>query len=123
LPCRRERNQPFHYRLQEKVLVHEVINGGTTCNCQTRVSPSRISTTTKIFADFMKGAQESVARRIAKPSFQPTARDKLIYFTTLPWLSFTSLAHARNADVENSVPRLLLAGCQRKLSHIDPFFS
>jgi len=33
-------------------------------------------------------------------------RDDLIYFTTLPWVSFTSFAHARNRGRGDSVPRI-----------------
>jgi len=33
-------------------------------------------------------------------------RDDLIYFTTLPWVSFTSFAHARKRGRGDSVPRI-----------------
>ncbi len=100
--------EPFHYRLQDdKVLVHEVINGGTTVLLPDETFTFAYFDFDQDFDVFMKGAQESVARTIAKPSFQPTPRDNLIYFTTLPWLSFTSFAHARKRGRGDSVPRIV----------------
>ena len=31
----------------------------------------------------------------------------MIYFTTLPWISFTSFAHARNKGRGDSIPRIV----------------
>jgi len=99
--------EPFRYRLQdEKVLVHEVINGGTTVLLPDETFTFAYFDYRVDFDDFMKGAQESVAQTITKPTFQPTPRDNLIYFTTLPWFSFTSFAHARKRGRGDSVPRI-----------------
>jgi chloramphenicol O-acetyltransferase type A len=99
--------EPFRYRLQDdKVLVHEVINGGTTVLLPDETFTFAYFDYHEDFDDFMKGAQVSVAQTIAKPTFQPTPRDNLIYFTTLPWFSFTSFAHARKRGRGDSVPRI-----------------
>ena len=37
---------------------------------------------------------------------KPTMRDDLIYFTVLPWVSFSSFAHARTPGRGESVPRI-----------------
>lgn len=99
--------EPFHYRLQgEQVLIHEVINGGTTVLLPDESFTFAYFDYHDDFDEFMKGAQESVAQTIARPTFEPTPRDNLIYFTTLPWLSFTSFAHARKRGRGDSVPRI-----------------
>ncbi|HEX3280018.1 MAG TPA: chloramphenicol acetyltransferase [Pyrinomonadaceae bacterium] len=99
--------EPFHYRLQgEQVLVHEVINGGTTVLLPDESFTFAYFDYHEDFDEFMTGAQKSVARTIAHPTFEPTPRDNLIYFTTLPWLSFTSFAHARKRGRGDSVPRI-----------------
>jgi chloramphenicol O-acetyltransferase type A len=99
--------EPFHYRLQgEQVLVHEVINGGTTVLLPDETFTFAYFDYHEDFDEFMKGAQESVAQTIARPTFEPTPRDNLIYFTTLPWFSFTSFAHARKRGRGDSVPRI-----------------
>ena len=99
--------EPFRYRLQDdKVIVHEVIHGGTTVLLPDETFTFAYFDYHEDFDDFMKGAQESVAQTIAKPTFQPTPRDNLIYFTALPWFSFTSFAHARKRGRGDSVPRI-----------------
>jgi chloramphenicol O-acetyltransferase type A len=100
--------EPFRYRLHDdKVLVHEVINGGTTVLLPNETFVFAYFDYLEDFDEFMKGAQQSVAQTIANPTFQPTPRDNLIYFTTLPWLSFTSFAHARKRGRGDSVPRIV----------------
>ena len=99
--------EPFRYRLQDgKVLVHEVINGGSTVLLADDTFTFAYFDYHEDFDEFMAGAQAAVARTIAEPNFQPTPRDNLIYFTTLPWFSFTSFAHARKRGRGDSVPRI-----------------
>jgi chloramphenicol O-acetyltransferase type A len=38
---------------------------------------------------------------------KPTLRDDVIYHTTLPWISFTSFAHARTKGRGDSIPRIV----------------
>ena len=43
----------------------------------------------------------------AKNPLKPTMREDVIYHTTLPWISFTSFAHARNKGRGDSIPRIV----------------
>jgi chloramphenicol O-acetyltransferase type A len=100
--------EPFRYRLRDgRVIVHDVVHGGTT------VLLANESFTFAYFNyqdDFDKFATE--AGRAVKQAqtgndpFKPTSRDDTIYFTALPWVSFTSFSHARNWGREDSVPRI-----------------
>lgn len=67
------------------------------------------------FADFRAlGAQAMQAVRDGPPGFQepepgfdPDDADAaLIYFTTLPWVHFTSFSHARPLPAADSIPRI-----------------
>ena len=99
--------EPFRYRLRDgKVIVHEVINGGTTVLLPNESFTFAYFDHNKDFEQFMLAAQRSVREAQAGNSFEPTASDNTIYFTTLPWVSFTSFAHARNWSREDSVPRI-----------------
>ena len=101
--------EPFHYRLRgDQVLVHDVINGGTTV-----LLPNEAFTLTYFdyhedFARFMHGAKASVAEtRSGDGAFRPRHDDDArIHFTVLPWISFTSFSHARNWRREDSVPKV-----------------
>ena len=55
-------------------------------------------------------AQALAAARSAEPAFVPRVGDAaLLHFTTLPWLHFTSFAHARHrspSDASDSIPKI-----------------
>lgn len=102
--------EPFRYRLREgKVLVHEVINGGTTV-----ILPNE--TFTLVYFDhadsyrkFMDGATKAVeAIKSGDGAFRPKHEDDArIHCTTLPWIAFTSFSHARRWwHKEDSVPKI-----------------
>jgi len=100
--------EPFRYRLQDgKVLVHDVIHGGTTVLLPNETFTFAYFEYTRNFKQFMDAARTSVERaRSGKQPFQATSSDALIHFTTLPWLAFTSFSHARNWRTEDSVPKI-----------------
>jgi chloramphenicol O-acetyltransferase type A len=101
--------EPFRYRLKDgKVFVYDEIHGGTTV-----LLPNE----TFVYAyfnyqvDFDKFAIEITKAvdevRAGDGSLKPTMRDDVIYHTTLPWISFTSFAHARGKGRGESIPRIV----------------
>jgi chloramphenicol O-acetyltransferase type A len=99
--------EPFRYRLRgEKVLVHDVIHGGTTVLLANESFVMAYFDYDENFRDFMSAAMTAVdaARRAGK--FDPKPADDAIHFTVLPWISFTSFSHARNWGSEDSVPKI-----------------
>jgi chloramphenicol O-acetyltransferase type A len=60
------------------------------------------------FNKFVRDAGRAVdAVRTGSGPLKPTMRDNVIYFTTLPWISFTSFAHARDKGRGESIPRIV----------------
>jgi chloramphenicol O-acetyltransferase type A len=99
--------ESFRYRLRDgKVIIHDVIHGGTTVLLPNESFTFAYFDYEENFEKFMLAAQRSVREALVGNSFEPTASDDTIYFTTLPWISFTSFAHARNWGREDSVPRI-----------------
>ncbi len=99
--------EPFRYRLKEdKVMVHDVINGGTTVLLPNESFSYAYFDYQEDFESFFAAASQSIKRVQAEGALQPTMRDDLIYFTVLPWVSFTSFAHARTPGRGESVPRI-----------------
>lgn len=99
--------EPFHYRLKEgRVIVHDVINGGTTVLLPSESFSYAYFDYHEDFETFYQGAAQSIKRVQAEGLLKPTMRDDLIYFTVLPWMSFTSFAHARTSGRGESVPRI-----------------
>lgn len=99
--------EPFRYRLKDgQVMIHEVINGGTTVLLPNESFSYAYFDYQQDFESFFAAASQSIKRVQAEGTLKPTMRDDLIYFTVLPWVAFTSFAHARTPGRGESVPRI-----------------
>jgi chloramphenicol O-acetyltransferase type A len=101
--------EPFRYRLRQgKVLVHDVINGGTTLMLPNETFTLVYFDYAESFRKFMEGATRAVDEiRNGDGAFSPRHEDDArIHCTTLPWISFTSFSHARRWGREDSVPKI-----------------
>ena len=100
--------EPFRYRLRQgKVLVHDVIHGGTTVLQPNESFTFAYFNFDKDFDKFIAEAQSSVdIVKKGESPFDPRPEDDAIHFTSLPWVSFTSFSHARNWKTEDSVPKI-----------------
>lgn len=100
--------EPFRYRLSEgKVIVHDVINGGTTVMLPNENFTLAYFDYDDDFDKFMVKATAAMqAALTGDGAFRPNTRDDMIHFTTLPWVSFTNFSHARNWGREDSVPKI-----------------
>jgi len=58
------------------------------------------------FETFVSQAAAAIEKARAEGSLKPTMRYDLIFFTTLPWISFSSFAHARTPGRGESIPRI-----------------
>ncbi|HET9479331.1 MAG TPA: chloramphenicol acetyltransferase [Pyrinomonadaceae bacterium] len=100
--------EQFRYRLRNgRVLVHDVINGGTTLMLPNETFTLVYFDYADTFAQFIGPAQRAVEEAKNDPAFRPRHDDDArIHCTTLPWISFTSFSHARNWRREDSVPKI-----------------
>ncbi len=108
LRCANETDS-FRYRLQDgKVVVYEVINGGTTVLLPNESFAYAYFDYQRNFETFISGMATAVEEiRSSTGPLKPTMRDDVIYHTTLPWISFTSFAHARTKGRGDSIPRIV----------------
>src|SRR2546423_12527939 len=100
--------EAFRYRLEEgKVLVYDVIHGGTTVLLPNETFTLAYFNYDENFGKFMGEAEHAVKQaQSGDGAFRPSERDDMIHFTVLPWVSFTSFSHARNWKREDSVPKI-----------------
>jgi chloramphenicol O-acetyltransferase type A len=100
--------EPFGYRLREgKVILHDVIHGGTTVLLPNETFTLAYFEYDANFEKFMDQAERVVQEVLSGDGgFRPDPDDDRIHFTTLPWVSFTSFSHARNWQREDSVPKI-----------------
>jgi chloramphenicol O-acetyltransferase type A len=101
--------EPFRYRLKDdNVFVYDVVNGGTTVLLPNESFAYAYFDYQPDFDKFVSAAGKAVdIVRTGSGPLKPTMRDDVIYFTTLPWISFTSFAHARTKGRGDSVPRIV----------------
>lgn len=101
--------EPFRYRLKDdNVFVYDVVNGGTTVLLPNESFAYAYFDYRPDFDKFVSEAGKAVdIVRTGSGPLKPTMRDDVIYFTTLPWISFTSFAHARTKGRGDSVPRIV----------------
>lgn len=101
--------EPFHYRLRDgKVVVHDVIHGGTTILLPDESFGLAYFQYDPDFPKFYEAASLAVAEALAKGGglkLEESDDDRL-HFTTLPWISFTSFSHARNWKREESATKI-----------------
>ena len=101
--------EPFRYRLKDKrVFVYDVVNGGTTVLLPNESFAYAYFDYQIDFQKFVCDAGKAVNEiRTGNGPLKPTMRDDVIYFTTLPWIAFTSFAHAHNKGRGESIPRIV----------------
>jgi chloramphenicol O-acetyltransferase type A len=99
--------EPFHYRLEsDRVVIHEVIHGGTTVLLPNETFTYAYFNYDPNYETFVSQAAQAINKVRAEGALKPTMRYDLIFFTTLPWTSFTSFAHARTPGRGESIPRI-----------------
>lgn len=101
--------EEFRYRLRgEGVVVHEAIHAGSTV-----LRPD--GTFGFAYVDYAPGLDEfaaaakeelETARRSDAGLDPRDDRDDLVHHTVIPWVAFTSMAHARRSDPEDSIPKI-----------------
>ncbi|MGI9065584.1 MAG: CatA-like O-acetyltransferase [Pyrinomonadaceae bacterium] len=100
--------EPFRYRLRDgKVIVHDVLHGGTTVMLPNENFTLAYFDYDANFENFITRAERAVKEVLSGDgAFRPNPSDDRIHFTTLPWVSFTSFSHARNWGREDSIPKI-----------------
>lgn len=106
--------EPFRYRIDgDRVRVHERIHAGTTFLREDESFDFAYFDYSEEFLSFQAGARAALDRALAQgPTFDPEdRRDDLIHYSSLPWIAFTSFAHARNWRRADSIPKLVFGRC------------
>lgn len=106
------RHEPFRLRIEsERVRVHEVVHGSTTVLRDDGESFffAELEYVNDFRAFAAKAGAAIEAARTLHAAFDPKPDDVArVYFTSLPWLHFTSFSHARNWGHDDSIPRFAL---------------
>jgi chloramphenicol O-acetyltransferase type A len=101
--------EEFRLRLRgDRVLVHDVVHAGSTVLNDDQTFGFCYFEYAEGFADFeARGRKALEEYRRREETLQDSGQDDVLWYSVLPWISFTSFAHARRCPAEESVPRIV----------------
>lgn len=101
--------EPFRYRLRgERVLVHGRVDAGAIVLLDDESFTFVYLDFEGEFRGFHARARAAIerARREPPPPDQRAERDDLVYHSVIPWVSFTSVSHARDSRRQSGIPKV-----------------
>jgi chloramphenicol O-acetyltransferase type A len=102
--------ESFRYRLRDgRVLVHERIHAGTTVLLDDGRFRFCYFDYDEDFGRFQESGSSAIEQARTAPDsvgMGEDGRDDLIHCSVLPWVSFTSVTHARRWGTEDSIPKV-----------------
>jgi len=111
------RIEAFRYRMRgDRVVVHEVIHAGSTILNEDRTFGFCYFEYDPDPAVFLERAAERLRdyHRRGNDLSPQEGRDDLVYYSVIPWISFTSFAHASDAAANRSIPKLVMGKYREK---------
>ena len=99
----------FRYRIQgEDVVIYENIEAGSTILFDDNTFGFCYFKSHSEVNDYILDGEKRMKEAKAKKEFLPKDfRDDLIHYSVVPWVSFTSLQHARNTKFQDSIPKIV----------------
>jgi chloramphenicol O-acetyltransferase type A len=101
--------EPFKYRIEgDEVMVYDTINASPTIMRPNGTFGFGHIIHDRSFGRFLDGAEQEISRVQSSADLFPPADtgENIIHLSTLPWLNFTSVSHARMYSIPDSVPKI-----------------
>lgn len=100
--------EPFRFRIQsDQVVIHDQIDASATINRPDGTFGFSYISYQEQLSEFVRGAENEIERVRQSVGLELAGgRDAIIHYSTLPWLSFTSLSHARHFSFPDSIPKI-----------------
>ena len=101
--------ESFRYRiLENQIFIHDQINGSATIGREDGTFGFSLIQYNADFIVFEKTARAEIERiQNTTGLFTRTfEEDNVVHFSSIPWLNFTSLSHARNYSFPDSCPKI-----------------
>jgi chloramphenicol O-acetyltransferase type A len=100
--------EPFKYRIDgDDVIIYDQINAGPTIGRSNGTFGFSYMDYHPSFHKFMIGAKKEVERvQNTTTLFAPKLDNDIVHFSSLPWINFTSISHARGFSFPDSCPKI-----------------
>ena len=101
--------EPFRYRISnDQVVIYDTISASATIGRENGTFGFSYMLYKKEFFDFDKVAKMEIERvRNTSGIKAAVSGENVIHFSSLPWLNFTSLSHARRFSIPDSCPKII----------------
>ncbi len=110
----------FRYRLvKDQVRLYERTQAGCTILLENKSFAFCYFKPTSEVAEFHQYGEQAITELKANPDFTPRNGDaNMIFYSVIPWISFTSFQHARRLETEDSIPRIVFGKYFKQGDHL-----
>lgn len=100
--------EPFKYRIiDEKVMVFDIVNASATINRPNGTFGFSYMDYLEEFLAFEESAKKEIDRIQNSSGLVPAVSgENVIHYSSIPWIKFTSIAHARSFSFKDSCPKI-----------------
>lgn len=100
--------EEFRYRIQgNKLICYNEVKPGCTILMEDESFRYAYFSWETDYREFHRLGLETINQLKSNPVFEPQPHiDNIIYYTVIPWVSFTSFEHAKMHNPEDSIPRI-----------------
>lgn len=102
--------EEFRYRIKgEHVVLYDKVHPGITLLIENDIYGNCIMNFKDTFEEFLKeyDLRVSAAKKKIVVGEKQKGRDDLVYISSLPWISFTSVTNPMKGDPQDSIPRII----------------
>jgi chloramphenicol O-acetyltransferase type A len=100
--------EPLKYRIdKEDVIVHDTINASPTINRPDGTFGFSYMDYKESFEEFAAAAQKEIEKVQNTAGLIPaSSSENVIHYSSVPWINFTSISHARRFSANDSIPKI-----------------
>ncbi|MBS1610523.1 MAG: chloramphenicol acetyltransferase [Bacteroidetes bacterium] len=100
--------EPFRYRIAgDKILHYESVNASPTINRPDGTFGFGYMDYKESFSEFMNMAEIEIEKVRNSPGLVPAITgENVIHYSSIPWINFTSLSHARSFSFKDCIPKI-----------------
>lgn len=100
--------EAFKYRIDgDDIIVYDKVNASPTINRPDGTFGFSYMDYEESFEEFTKEAQQQIEKVQNTPGLIPAiSGENVIHYSSIPWINFTSLSHARSFSFNDSIPKI-----------------
>lgn len=108
--------EPFRYRISDdEVMVYNRVDASPTINRADGTFGFGYMDYYESFEEFLAEARSEISRVQSATDLQPTSSENnTIHYSSIPWIAFTSLSHARRFSSGDSCPKITFGKMSEK---------